>query len=90
MHAGIRIVIAENIERIYRENCQNLGVFTCTDFALIERIRSGEEIALEELTRGEGGISRGIIEYGGLFNYNVARLQGKVEVPVVIDAEAAR
>src|SRR6476646_3616785 len=83
MHAGIRIVIAESIERIYRENCQNLGVFTSTDFSLIERIRNGEEIALEELTRGEGGISRGIVEYGGLFNYNVARLQGKVDVPVI-------
>ena len=83
MHAGIRIVIAESIERIYRENCQNLGVFTSTDFSLIQRIRNGEEIALEELTRGEGGISRGIVEYGGLFNYNVARLRGLVQVPVV-------
>jgi 3-isopropylmalate/(R)-2-methylmalate dehydratase large subunit len=83
MHAGIRIVIAESIERIYRENCQNLGVFTSTDFSLIARIRNGEEIELSELTRGEGGISRGIVEYGGLFNYNVARLQGLVEVPVV-------
>ncbi|MEO8879877.1 MAG: aconitase family protein [Gemmatimonadaceae bacterium] len=87
MHAGIKIVIAESIERIYRENCQNLGVFTSTDFSLIERIRNGEEIALEELTRGEGGISRGIVEYGGLFNYNVARLQGLVEVPVVTTPE---
>jgi 3-isopropylmalate/(R)-2-methylmalate dehydratase large subunit len=50
---------------------------------LIERVRRGEEIPLEEFTRGEGGISRGIIEYGGLFNYNVARLQGRVTVPVV-------
>ncbi len=83
MMAGIRLVIAENIERIYRENCQNLGVFTSTNFALIERVRRGEEIPLEEFTRGEGDISRGIIEYGGLFNYNVARLQGKVMVPTV-------
>ena len=83
MMAGIRLVIAENIERIYRENCQNLGVFTSTDLSLIERVRAGEEISLEEFTRGEGDISRGIIEYGGLFNYNVARLQGKVVVPVV-------
>jgi 3-isopropylmalate/(R)-2-methylmalate dehydratase large subunit len=87
MVAGIRIVIAESIERIYRENCQNLGVFTSTDFSLIERIRRGEEIELSELTRGEGGISRGIVEYGGLFNYNVARLQGLVEVPVVVTPE---
>ena len=77
MTAGIRLVIAENIERIYRENCQNLGVFTSTNFSLIERVRRGEEIPLEEFTRGEGDISKGIIEYGGLFNYNVARLQGK-------------
>jgi 3-isopropylmalate/(R)-2-methylmalate dehydratase large subunit len=40
--AGIRLVIAENIERIYNENCQNLGVLTSTDFSLIERIRAGE------------------------------------------------
>ena len=81
--AGIRLVIAENIERIYRENCQNLGILTSTDFSLIDRVRRGEEISIEEFTKGEGGISRGIIEYGGLFNYNVARLQGKVEVPTV-------
>jgi 3-isopropylmalate/(R)-2-methylmalate dehydratase large subunit len=83
MMAGIRLVLAENIERIYRENCQNLGVFTSIDLSLIERVRGGEEIPLEEFTRGEGDISRGIIEYGGLFNYNVARLQGKVAVPTV-------
>jgi 3-benzylmalate isomerase len=83
MTAGIRLVIAENIERIYRENCQNLGVFTSTNFSLIERVRRGEEIPLEEFTRGEGEISKGIIEYGGLFNYNVARLQGKATVPTV-------
>jgi 3-isopropylmalate/(R)-2-methylmalate dehydratase large subunit len=81
MMAGVRLVIAESIERIYRENCQNLGILTSTDFSLIERLRSGEEIPLSEFTAGEGEITRGIIEYGGLFQYNVARLQGKVQVP---------
>lgn len=83
MMAGIRLVIAENIERIYRENCQNLGLFTSTDFGLIERIRRGESIPLAEFTRGEGEITRGIIEHGGLFQYNVARIQGKVKVPAL-------
>ena len=83
MMPASEIVIAESIERIYRENCQNLGVLTSTDFGLIERIRRGEEIPLEEFTRGEGGITRGIVEHGGLFNYNVARLQGLVEAPAV-------
>jgi len=78
MRAGIQLVIAENIERIYRENCQNLGVLTTTDFSIIERVRRGEELPLAAFTAGEGEITKGIIEYGGLFNYNVARLQGKV------------
>jgi len=78
MCAGIKLVVAENIERIYRENCQNLGVLTTTDFSIIERVRRGEDIPLSAFTEGEGEITRGIIEYGGLFNYNVARLQGKV------------
>jgi 3-isopropylmalate/(R)-2-methylmalate dehydratase large subunit len=83
MMAGIKLVIAENIERIYRENCQNLGILTSTDFSLIERVRRGEEIPLSVFTEGEGEITRGIIEHGGLFDYNVSRLQGKVQVPAV-------
>ncbi len=83
MCAGIKVVIAENLERIYRENCQNLGIFTSTDFALIERVRKGEPIPLSEFTRGEGEITREIIEYGGLFKYNVARMQGKAIVPQI-------
>jgi 3-isopropylmalate/(R)-2-methylmalate dehydratase large subunit len=78
MCAGIKLVIAENIERIYRENCQNLGVLTTTDFSIIDRVRRGEAIPLSVFTAGEGEITKGIIEYGGLFNYNLARLQGKL------------
>jgi 3-isopropylmalate/(R)-2-methylmalate dehydratase large subunit len=83
MMAGIRIVIAENIERIYRENCQNLGVLTSTNFGLIERILRGDSIPLTEFTGDADDITRGIIEHGGLFNYNVARLQGKVRTPPI-------
>lgn len=81
--AGIRVVIAENIERIYNENCQNLGILTSTDFSLIERIRAGEEIPLSAFTEGVDPITREIIEYGGLFEYNVARLQGRVTLPLL-------
>jgi len=81
MCAGIRVVIAENIERIYKQNCQNLGLLTSTNFSLIDRIRGGEEIALSEFTAGEDEITRQVIEYGGLFPFNVARMQGKVFLP---------
>ncbi len=83
MCAGIRVVIAENIERIYKQNCQNLGLLTSTNFSLIDRIRSGEEISLTEFTAGEDEITRQVIEYGGLFPFNVARMQGKVFLPPV-------
>ncbi len=83
MCAGIQLVIAENIERIYRQNCQNLGVLTSTDFSLIDCIRRGEEIPLNVFTRGEDEITRQVIEYGGLFAFNVARMQGKVSLPPI-------
>jgi 3-isopropylmalate/(R)-2-methylmalate dehydratase large subunit len=81
--AGIQLVIAENIERIYKQNCQNLGVLTSTDFSMIDKIRSGEEIPLSRFTSGEDEITRQIIEYGGLFQFNVARMQGKVSLPAI-------
>jgi len=83
MRAGIQLVVGESIERIYRENCQNLGVLTTTDFSVLERVHRGESIPLALFTAGEGQITRDVIEFGGLFNYNVARLQGAVRVPAV-------
>ncbi len=83
MCAGIRVVIAENIERIYKQNCQNLGLLTSTNFSLIDQIRAGEEIPLDEFTAGEDEITRQVIEYGGLFPFNVARLQKKVFLPLI-------
>ncbi|MGE5056556.1 MAG: aconitase family protein [Acidobacteriota bacterium] len=90
MCAGIRVVIAENIERIYKQNCQNLGLLTSTNFSLVDRIRNGEEIALSEFTAGEDEITRQVIEYGGLFPFNVARMQGKVFLPPIKGADERR
>ena len=83
MCAGIRLVVGESIERIYRENCQNLGVLTTTEFSILERLKTGEPIPLSVFTDGEGQITRDIIEFGGLFTYNVARLRGQVNVPAL-------
>ncbi|HEX3230161.1 MAG TPA: aconitase family protein [Pyrinomonadaceae bacterium] len=81
--AGIQLVIAKSIEKIYGQNSQNIGLLTSTDFGLIERIRGGEEIPLDEFTKGLDPISKDIVEYGGLFNYNKARLAGEVAPPTV-------
>jgi 3-isopropylmalate/(R)-2-methylmalate dehydratase large subunit len=79
--AGIELVIAKSIEKIYGQNSQNIGLPTSTDFGLIERIRRGEEIPLSEFTKGLDPISKDIVEYGGLFNYNKARVTGAVTPP---------
>ena len=79
--AGIRIVVAENIERIYRENCDDLGLLTTTDFGVVDRIRRGGPIPLEAFTRDRDEIAGEIIRRGGLHAYNLARMRGEVRAP---------
>ena len=79
--AGIKVVVAESIERIYGENCQNLGMLVTTDFGVVDRIRAGEAIPRSEFTKDADEITRQIVEYGGLFEFNAARMQGKVSLP---------
>ncbi len=79
--AGIRLVIARSVEKIYGQNCQNIGLLTSTDFGLIPRIQAGEAIPLAEFTEGLDPVARDIVEHGGLFAYNRARLSGAVRPP---------
>ncbi|MFN6146083.1 MAG: aconitase family protein [Planctomycetota bacterium] len=88
LKAGIRLVIAKNIEKIYGQNCQNIGLLTSTDFSLLPRIERGEAIPIEEFTKGLDPIAAEIVRHGGLFAYNQARLQGATVPPAV--ATAAR
>ena len=72
--AGIRLVIAESFERIYRQNADNLGLFTSTDFGLLDRIARGEEIDIEELLVGRDALAATILRSGGLLRYGQQRL----------------
>jgi 3-isopropylmalate/(R)-2-methylmalate dehydratase large subunit len=83
LKAGIRLVIAKNIEKIYGQNCQNIGLLTSTDFSLLGRIERGEAIAIEEFTKGLDPIAAEIVRHGGLFAYNQARLAGTTKPPAV-------
>jgi 3-isopropylmalate/(R)-2-methylmalate dehydratase large subunit len=81
--AGVQVVVARSIEKIYGQNCQNIGLLTTTDFGVLERIRRGEEIPIEEFTRGLDPISAEVVRRGGLFEYNKARLGGETSPPPV-------
>lgn len=72
--AGIRLIIAESFERIYRQNCDNIGILTSTDFSLIERIRNGEAIDLEEFLVGRDAVTQEVIRAGGLLAYSKLHL----------------
>ncbi len=76
LSAGIRLVIAESFERIYRQNCDNLGIFTSTDFGLIDRIRAGEDIPIEELVSDRDPLAADILRAGGLLAYGQVKLKG--------------
>ncbi len=80
--AGVQLVIAESIEKIYGQNCQNIGLLTSTDFGLIDRIAAGEEIPIDEFTKDLDPISADIVRAGGLFEYNKARMTGALRAPL--------
>lgn len=67
--AGVRLVIAESFERIYRQNADNIGLFTSTDFGLVARIQSGEAIPLDELVAGRDALAAAILRSGGLLRF---------------------
>ncbi len=72
--AGIRLVIAESFERLYRQNADNIGLFTSTDFSLLERIARGEPIAIEELLAGRDPLAAAILREGGLLRFGQRHL----------------
>jgi 3-isopropylmalate/(R)-2-methylmalate dehydratase large subunit len=74
--AGIRLVIAESFERIYRQNADNIGLFTSTDFGLVERIRAGEAIPVAELLAGRDALAAAILGSGGLLAFGQKHLRG--------------
>ena len=88
-HAGVRLVIAESFERIYRQNADNVGLLTSTDLGLVERLRAGQGIELDELLRGRDALAAAIVRAGGLMRYG--RAHQATRRPVLpTEAAAAR
>lgn len=79
--AGIRLVIAESFERIYRQNCDNIGLFTSTDLGLVARIQAGEAIPLADLLDDRDKLAAEILSAGGLLTYGRNNLVGLASQP---------
>lgn len=78
--AGVRLVIADSFEKIYRQNAINIGLLTSTDLNLIPRVLAGESIPLDDLTRDLDPISQEIVRCGGLAGFNLASMSGRSAV----------
>ena len=72
--AGVRLIVAESFERIYRQNCDNLGLLTTTDFSVLARIVAGESIPIEFFIEGRDATTQRILRAGGLLRYSRAHL----------------
>lgn len=73
--AGVRLVIAESFERIYRQNADNIGLYTSTDMGLVERLQRGERITVDEIVAGRDALAAAIVKAGGLLAFGQAQLR---------------
>ncbi|QVQ26114.1 aconitase family protein [Achromobacter deleyi] len=74
--AGVRLVIAESFERIYRQNADNIGLYTSTDLGLADRLLRGESVTVDEIVAGRDGLAAAIVKAGGLLAFGQAQLSG--------------
>jgi len=72
--AGVRLVIAESFERIYRQNADNIGLFTSTDFGLLNRIARGETLSVDDLVADRDPLAAAVLRAGGLLRWGQQHL----------------
>jgi len=83
--AGIRLVVAPSFGRIYRQNAQNIGLYTTTDFGVLERLRQGRSLDPDALAGDADAVTRDVARHGGLLAYAKARAAGNVTLPVLAE-----
>jgi 3-isopropylmalate/(R)-2-methylmalate dehydratase large subunit len=83
--AGIRLVVAESFERIYRQNADNIGLFTSTDMRLAERLARGEPVTVDELLADREPLAAAILRAGGLLRFGQQHLHDATAVPLAAE-----
>lgn len=73
-HAGVCLVFARSFERIYRQNADNIGLLTSTNFELLARLAAGHTITLEQILQERDVLTQAILRSGGLLSYGKRHL----------------
>ena len=76
--AGIELVIAKSFQRIFQENMVYAGLPFTTDFAVVDRLKAGEDIPLAEFHNALPPFFKEVALRGGLLDYGKAWLAGEL------------
>ncbi len=77
--AGIELVVARSFQRIFQENMVYGGMPFTTDFGVVDRLRAGEEIDVDELYGALPPFFSQVARAGGLLAYGTRWLAGELE-----------
>ncbi len=87
--AGIELVVARSFQRIFQENMVYGGMPFTTDFGVVDRLKAGEDVDVDELYGALPPFFAQVARAGGLLAYGVQWLAGDV-VPWYDTAAASR
>ena len=76
--AGIQLVVARSVQRIFQENMVYSGLPFTTDFSVVDRLQADEDIDLGGLSDALPPFFREIAQSGGLMAYGTRLLAGNV------------
>jgi 3-isopropylmalate/(R)-2-methylmalate dehydratase large subunit len=79
--AGIRLVVAKSLERIFRENMTFDRLYFTTDFSVLDKLRTGETIDLDSLMNGLSPLYKAVFFGGGLLEFGKKVVDGSTELP---------
>ena len=82
VYSGSRLAVAASFSPIHARNNINIGQLMA-GHDILRRLQAGEEISLDELTRGHDPITKLIIENGGLLPFCQQLDAGKLTLPRV-------
>lgn len=86
--AGIELVVAKSLQRIFQENTVYSGLPFTTNFDVLKQLLDGEDVDLGALARELPPFFRAVAECGGLMRYGTELLAGNVQPTYDVDVAA--
>ena len=86
--AGIELVIADSFQRIFQENMVYSGLPFTTDYAVLERLLSGEDVDLASLAQELPDFFRSVAAKGGLLPFGTDLMNGSFAPTYALDKPA--